>query len=316
MAGELAQARARPAGSRPGARTARTDTPRTPGDPTWVAPRFTPRRNVNPAARRRRIAALGVALALLGAMLVAAIVLAAGPTVKVPSLKGLTEGQVKGKLRRLHLQADYPRRFDQHAKAGTVVGQTPDPGTRVKQDSTLQVWLSRGPAPVPVPSLTGRSASAATTDLHRKALNARVTYVPDLPGTAPGTVTGQSPEAHHSARVHSTVTLFVAETPSWRSVTSFSGDGSGHSVPFKVRGAQWRVVYQMSYDGTCDFVLFCDGPSAQVLGTGTRATDTSFGLSDGDGQTNVFKTGPGQYQVTVKPGLDSAHWSITVQDWY
>ena len=104
--------------------------------------------------------------------------------------------------------------------------------------------------------------------------------------------------------------------PSWRDVTSFSGDGGGHSIPFKIRGPQWRVVYQLSYDGTCDFVLFCDGPNAQVIGTGQSATNQSFGLNEGDGQTNVLKTGPGQYQLIVKPGLDSAHWSITVQDWY
>ena len=52
----------------------------------------------------------------------------------------------------------------------------------------------------------------------------------------------------------------------WREVTSFSADGGGHSVPFQIKGTQWRLVYSMSYEGTCDFVFFCNGPSAQVLG--------------------------------------------------
>jgi hypothetical protein len=72
----------------------------------------------------------------------------------------------------------------------------------------------------------------------------------------------------------------------------------------------------MAYDGTCDFVLFCDGPSGQVIGTGASSAGKSFGLNEGNGQTQVFKTGPGQYQIAIKPGLDSAHWSITVQDWF
>ena len=258
---------------------------------------------------------LGVALALLGAMLVAAIVLAAGPTVKVPRLAGLTKREVNARLRRLHLRAQFTSRFAAHAKVGTAVDQTPAAGTRIKEDSTLQVALSKGPPPVTVPKLIGLGSDAAVAELRGIDLSAKVKPVA-APGTPPGQVTAQSTPAGHRLLVHSTVTLFAAETPSWRYLTSFSGDGSGHSAPFEIRGSQWRVVYQMSYDGTCDFVLFCDGPSAQVLGTGASSTDQSFSLSSGDGQTQLFKSGPGQYQLTIKPGLDSAHWSITVQDWF
>jgi serine/threonine-protein kinase len=311
MARELARARTRVATPRTDPAT--RERPRTAGDPTWVAPRYSPRRNVNPAARRRRIAAFGIALALLGAMLVAAIVLAAGPTVRVPYLTGLTKGEVKAKLHRLHLGADFPSRFDSSVKPGRVVNQTPNPGTQVKQDSTLHVVLSKGPPPVPVPKLIGLQSGDAVAELHKANLSARVTTVA-APGVTPGQVTAQSTPAGHHLFVHSTVTLSVAETPSWRDVTSFSGDGGGQSIPFDIHGSQWRVVYQMSYDGTCQFVLFCDGPSAQVIGTG--ASNKSFGLNDGDGQTQVFKTSPGRYQIAIKPGLDSAHWSITVQDWF
>jgi eukaryotic-like serine/threonine-protein kinase len=283
-------------------------------DATWVAPQFTPRRNVNPAARRRRIAALVLALGLLAAMVAAAIALTAGPTVPVPQLRGLTKRAVNAKLRRLHLRADFTTQFAK-AKLGTVVAQTPVPGTRVKQDSALQVALSKGPRPVSVPSVKGESSGAAVARLHRTPLGARLDYVA-APGTTPGIVTGQSPAAGQHLRPHSTVTLSVAETPSWRTVTSFSGENSAHSVAFKIRGTQWRIAYSMSYDGTCDFVFFCYGPSAQVIGLGASTTDESFDLSDGSGQTRVFKTGAGDYQIAVKSDLDAARWSITVQDWY
>jgi hypothetical protein len=194
------------------------------------------------------------------------------------------------------------------------VAQTPAVGTRVKQDSAIKLALSKGPRPVEIPSLKGLSSGVAVGRLHRAVLGSKLTYVA-APGTAPGIVTGQSPAPGGHRPVHSTVTLFVARTPSWRYVTSFSGEGSGHSVPFNIRGSQWRVVYQMSYDGTCDFVLFCNGPSARVVGVGKSSIDQSFDLNDGDGQTRVFKTGAGQYQVAVQPGWDAARWSITVQDW-
>jgi hypothetical protein len=317
MADDLAAAHAQAyATASPHARTAdasRTGSPAPGPDPTKVAPRYTPRRNVNPAARRRSIVALVAAVAFLGAMVAAAIVLSAGPTVLVPRLTGLTKSTVRAKLRKAHIRADFLSHFS-WAKEGTAVGQTPVAGTRVKQDSVIQVVFSKGPAPVAVPRLVGESTSAAVAKLHRIALKAEIKTVP-APGTAPGQVTAQSTPGGHHLRVHSTVVLSVAETPTWKVVTSFSGEGSGHSVPVHIRGSQWRVVYSMSYDGTCDFVLFCNGPSAQVLGVSTNSTDTSFDLNEGDSQTRVFKTGAGAYQILVKPGWDSARWSITVEDW-
>jgi eukaryotic-like serine/threonine-protein kinase len=312
MADELAHAHARAGASQAPARHG-TATRSPEPDPTRVAPRFTPRRNVNPAARRRRLAALAAALALLGAMVAGAIALSAGPTVVVPRLQGLTKRAVNAKLHRLHLRADFATRFAR-AKLRTAVDQTPAPGTRVKQDSTLQVVLSKGPPPVTIPKLTGEASGVAVAALHRIDLKARLESVP-APGTAPGVVTAQSTPVGHLLAVHSTVTLSVAETPSWRYVTSFSGSASGRSVPFTIRGSQWRVVYHMTYDGTCDFVLFCNGPSAQVTGIGAGSINQSFDLNDGGSQTRVFTTGAGQYQVAIKPGWDSARWSITVQDW-
>jgi eukaryotic-like serine/threonine-protein kinase len=280
---------------------------------TRVAPRFSPRRNVNPAARRRSIAALTVALGLLCAMVVGAIALSAGPTSRVPGLHGLTKGAAIAKLRHVHLRAEFLKQFST-ARSDTVVGQTPALGTRVKQDSAIQVVLSKGPRPVEIPSVKGSSSSAAVARLHRSALKAKLIYVA-APGTAPGIVTGQSPAAGVQRSPHSTVDLSVAETPTWRYVTSFSGTGSGHSVPFQIRGSEWRIVYHMTYDGTCDFVVFCNGPSAKVVGVGSSSTDQSFDLSDGDSQTQVFKGGPGRYQIGIQAGWDAARWTITVEDW-
>jgi eukaryotic-like serine/threonine-protein kinase len=309
MADELTHARARASSSSGSGREKPAAS-----DGTWVAPQFTPRRNVNPAARRRSIAALVLALGLLGALVAAAIALTAGPSVRVPQLRGLTKRAVDARLRQLHLQADFATQFSS-AKPGTVVAQTPAVHTRVKQDSAIQVALSKGPRPVSVPSVKGESSSAAVARLHRTPLNARLAYVP-APGTAPGIVTGQSPAAGRHLRPHSTVTLSVAETPSWRTVTSFSGVKSAHSVAFRIRGSQWRMVYSMAYDGTCDFVFFCYGPSAQVIGLGNSTTDQSFDMNAGSDQTRGFATGPGEYQIAVKSDLDAARWSITVEDWY
>jgi hypothetical protein len=130
------------------------------------------------------------------------------------------------------------------------------------------------------------------------------------PGVTPGVVVRQSPTAGHQLKPGNTVELFAAEQPSWHQVTSFNG---GQSVPFQIRGTQWRIVYSMSYNGTCDFVFWCNGPGGQVLGPGTNK---SFGLSTGSGKTRVFNTGPGIYQITIGGGWDNASWSVEVEDWY
>ena len=279
-------------------------------EPTRVAPRYTPRKNVNPAARRRTVGVFVFSMVFLGALVLAAIILTARPSVAMPRLHG-DKGAVAATLRHAHLSADFSQRYDEHAKPGTVVDQTPAVGTRIKQDSTVDVVLSKGPRPIPVPSLTGKSQGDATQRLHAMNLNASIDSVP-APGAHPGVVIRQSPGAGHDLHQHQTVKLFVAETPRWRTVTSFSGEGGGQSTTFKIQGSQWRVVYQMTYDGTCDFVLFCDGPSGQVVG---HHSD-SFGMSDGSDKTKVFTGGPGLYQVQIQPGLDNARWSFTVEDWY
>ena len=277
-------------------------------DPTRRAPRMSARRTVNPAARRRTVAVFVLALAVLSAMLLAARALTAPPTVSVPKLNGLTAREVTAKLRGRHLHATFTHDHNR-ARPGTAFTETPGEGDTVKQGSTVSVAISKGPAPVSVPSLTKQSATSASAALHHRGLHADVTTVP-APGITPGVVVRQSPTAGHQLKPGDTVQLFAAEQPNWHEVTSFNG---GQSVPFQIRGTQWRIVYTMSYDGTCDFVFWCNGPSAQLLGPGTNK---SFSLSSGSGKSKVFNTGPGIYQITVGGGWDNANWSVEVEDWF
>jgi hypothetical protein len=106
----------------------------------------------------------------------------------------------------------------------------------------------------------------------------------------------------------------VAEAPSWRTVGSFAGTDHGASGPFTVRGSKWRVVYSMSYVGTCTFIVFCDGPTAHVRPV-SGAPGANFDLSEGSGQSQTLNWGPGTYSIEITPGSDTAQWSFTIQDW-
>jgi hypothetical protein len=254
---------------------------------------------------------LGLAFLLLAGMIVAAVVIGSTGHVRVPRLTGLKQAAVKAKAHRLSLQPNFSHRYSK-ARRGTVIAQRPRPGTRLTDGSAIAVVLSRGPRPVKVPQLAGDSSTEAQAALSHIGLKTRTAQVV-APGVPAGTVTSQSPGARLSPGSH--VTLNVAEVPQWRAVETFSGSDATRTLQFSVRGRQWRVVYTMGFEGTCTFVIFCSGPSAQV----TRASGSytmGFGLNDGGRHSRLFQSGPGLYRLTVSPGDDTARWSMSVEDYY
>ncbi len=285
-----------------------------PAEPTRRAPKLGPRRNLNPSARRRSIAALGLAFALLGAMIVGALVLGAAGHVRVPRLLALNASQVRARARRLALQPEFTRRYA-HVAAGTVIGQRPQPGTRVDQGSTVHVILSAGPPPVPVPELAGEQVTTAQANLARIGLTARVTRIV-APGVPAGTVTSQAPAPGVKLTPSHRVALNVAEVPRWQPVTSLAGSAQTSTAQFHIRGTHWRIVYTMGYQGTCTFIFWCSGPGADVVNTASGSSVSSFGLSDGGRKVRDFDTGPGDYRLRISPGSDTARWSAWVEDYY
>jgi hypothetical protein len=201
------------------------------------------------------------------------------------------------------------------ARKGTTVSQSPRRGSRVQDGAEVAVTLSAGPAPVVVPSVVGRASSDATAALGAAKLHAVVNQVP-APGVPTGQVTREAPSAGSKLLPGSTVTLSAAEAPSWRSVTGFAGAAQTNSVPFRIRGHQWRMVYDMGYRGTCALLFICSGPSATVTDVKTGQTVQHFSLDEGSNRVWTFDSGPGVYQVAISPGSDNAHFTVQVQDRY
>ncbi len=289
--------------------------PRPPRGPsgTRVGPRRGPRRSFNPSESRRYRALLASVILIVVGLILGAV-LTAGGSVRVPSLRGLDRASASARLRRLDLSPRFNRRYAA-AAAGTVIAQQPGPATHVSNGSRVKLTLSAGPPPIFMPSLVGQQTAAAEAIVSRLGLKAALNQVP-APGVTPGLVVQQIPAAASAAPPHSRVTLAVAEVPRWRYLDSFAGHAAGDSGPFVIRGSRWRIVETMGYDGTCTFIFFCSGPSARVTNALTGATVSQFDLSQGTGQTQVFSSGPGTYEMRVTPGSDTAHWSIAVQDDY
>ena len=282
-----------------------------PADPTRQAGRLQPRRTHNPAGRRRSLAALTAAFVLMGAMLAAGVIAGSGDRVRVPRLIGLHARTIDRKARALAVRVTLRHSYSSHPR-GIAIAQSPRAGRRVDQGAMLTVVLSAGPRPVTVPQLAGRPLAQAESTLGAKHLAARVHTI-IAPGVPGGTVTSQSPAPGSRIAPHAAVRLDVAETPRWQPVATLSGGDRIASVPFTVKGAHWRIVYTMAYQGTCTWIVFCSGPTATVTRAGGGAR--SFGLSDGGRHSQLFAA-PGQYRLRVDPGSDSTRWSAWIEDWY
>jgi serine/threonine protein kinase len=304
--------------------TRRLRPPRRPGssghlpprssDPTRVAPRMSPRRNMNPPARRRSAAALALAVLLVIAMAGVSLVLGATKHVAMPSLLHLTRPAIAAKTKLIGLTPVFTRKYSQAPK-GTAIAQVPRARARVRAGSRIHVTLSAGLAPVAVPQVVGEPSSLGQSALATRGLRVRVTHMV-APGVRPGTVARTTPAAGINAPAHSTIVLAVAEYPQWRPLTSIAGSSAQTSVPFRIRGTRFRLHYSMGFQGTCTLIFFCSGPSAEVANLSNATTAARFGLGDGSGRSRVVQSGPGLYQLKIAPGSDTARWSIEIQDYY
>jgi hypothetical protein len=251
------------------------------------------------------VAVAGLLLFLLGG---------AGAKTTVPELRGLPVGGVQARAQRMHVTPVYSKRYSE-ARVGLAIAQSPAPGARVADGANISVVLSAGPPPVHVPGVVGQQAGAAEGTLVGSGLRYHAAPV-SAPGSATGQVLHQSPAAEATVPRGSTVTLSVVEAPRWRPLTSFSGVDDGHSVPFRIRGSEWRVSYSMSYRGTCLLLVTCLGPSASAVNLQSNSTEEGFELGEGSTETHTFKSGPGLYRLEVEGGRDSAQWSMSVEDHY
>ena len=179
--------------------------------PAPVLPTTRRRRRAEPRAQRAVpiVVATVVVLALTAGGLALAGV--AGGTVAVPSLVGLTAERATElaadagvALRMVQREADDPE--------GVVISQRPPPGAFVGEGGEVELVVSRGPPPIPVPDVTQLPPEQARALLERTGFAVHVAEQHDESVPA-GAVIGTDPAIGQPARPDSLVKLLVSTGP-------------------------------------------------------------------------------------------------------
>ena len=143
-----------------------------------------------------------------------AIVVSLGPErYEVPKVKGQSPAEAAATLTATNLvAAGEDQRYHDSVADGTVIGTQPSRGTEVKRDAAITLLVSKGPAPVDVPSLSGTGESNAQAILSDAGLKYTVTTKESA--TVPeGVVISTSPKSGTSLFRGDTVQLIVSEGP-------------------------------------------------------------------------------------------------------
>ena len=129
------------------------------------------------------------------------------PRGTVPDVTGLRQADAVERVRDADMQPVVTKAFAR-ARAGTVTSQRPSGGSVVKEGALVRLTVSRGPRPVTVPDVIGRTASDAGSLIRRAGLEVEVFEVPsDEPA---GRVVAQDPQPLTRAAQGSRVRINVS----------------------------------------------------------------------------------------------------------
>jgi serine/threonine-protein kinase len=140
--------------------------------------------------------------------------------VLVPNVVGKSEAEAVAEITRAGLEARSVQ-INSGQPAGTVTAQAPPAGTTLVTGSEVRINVSKGPAPVAVPSVVGLLYDTAASQLQAAEFAvARRDVDSDEPA---GTVVAQNPAGNSTAAKGSVVTLDVSKGPETVEVPDVTG---------------------------------------------------------------------------------------------
>jgi eukaryotic-like serine/threonine-protein kinase len=147
-----------------------------------------------------------------------------GPgSVNVPSVSGLTATQAKQELKAARLKVGrVVTEASSTVPAGGATRTDPQSGQSLPVGSDVTLFVSSGPAAVPVPDVTGESQATATSLLQSQGFSV-TTSTQESTTVQPGNVISQSPPGGIKVQPNSTVNLVIATAPTTATVPDVQG---------------------------------------------------------------------------------------------
>ncbi|GGH97489.1 Stk1 family PASTA domain-containing Ser/Thr kinase [Arthrobacter liuii] len=161
----------------------------------------------------------------------------------LPILTGGTLAEAKGALNAAEMAlGTATEQFDEEAAAGTVLSQDPAAGTPARHGTPVAIVVSKGPQPIPVPSVVGKAENDAVAAVEKAGLTAEVAPDEVFDRNVPeGAVVTQSP-ANGTLTRGGTVTLTISKGPRMVDVPSYIGKQASEArKALEALGFQVRV---------------------------------------------------------------------------
>ncbi len=191
------------------------------------------------------------------------------PPVEAPDVAGLTLERATERLARVELGAAVAkRRFHDTIPEGSVIDQVQT--GMVPADSTVELIVSKGHAPVEIPKVTGLSEREAADLLRADGFS--VTIEQEFSNTIDrGSVIGVSPKAGRQAPYESEVTLTISRGPERFPLPSFIGM-SKTDAEAKARSYGLEVSFFIVPNTTGSLVISQSPPPGTTVSAGDGVT--------------------------------------------
>jgi len=202
-----------------------------------------------------------------------------GPApVTVPDVVGLTQASAQTAIAAANLNVGaVTQEYSATVPAGTVMNQSPAAGASVAVGSTVDLWVSLGPAPVTVPDVVGLMQAVAESAIVNAGLTVGAISQQYSDTVSSGAVISQSPASGLLVAAGSAVDLTVslgpapapAPAPDPLTVTDMSPDIASRATTFvaTITGSGFGDDTQVSFGNG-------QGPAPDVIGLSIDSTTT------------------------------------------
>jgi serine/threonine-protein kinase len=167
---------------------------------------------------------------------------------EVPQVAGMTLEEATAALEDGSLTVGKPTKdYSEKVAKDLVISSSPKSTTPLKKGQAVDLVISKGPAPVRIPKLTGQTKDDATATL--KAAGLEVKYADDYSKTvAEGSVVSSSPKAGTTVPKGGTVTLVISKGPPLVQMPDlFRTDEQAAVKALKDLGLKVKVTYPIGF---------------------------------------------------------------------